>query len=106
MLACYNGHTDVVQLLLDHSDPNIDLNTRGDNGFTAFTIACYKGHKDVIQLLMDHSGINLNVRDNTGRTALMIASQRGHNDIVRLLEIKIIQLCLTRFYFRIVKLCM
>ena len=73
---------------LDHSDQNIDLNTRADNGGTAFILACYKGHKDVVQLLIDHSGIDLNVRDNTGRTALMIANQRGLQDIVHLLESK------------------
>ena len=48
MWACYYGHKDVVQLLLDHSEPSIDVNARGDKGLTAFIWACRNGHKDVV----------------------------------------------------------
>ena len=71
MFACSNGHTDVVQLLLDKSEINIDLNARDNDGRTAlrkidlnarnrwretaFIYACIHGHKDIVKLLVQHS---------------------------------------------------
>ena len=55
MIACENGHKDVVQLLLDNSERNIDFNARNNGGWTAFIIACTNGHKDVVKLLVLHS---------------------------------------------------
>ena len=69
MFACNNGHKDVVQLLLDHSD-RIDLNATDDRGFTAFLLACGCGHKDVVKLLLDHSDrIELNARNKACSSA-------------------------------------
>ena len=39
MDACTSGHKGVVQLLLDHSDPNIELNARSSSGKTVFMMA-------------------------------------------------------------------
>ena len=30
MIACLRGHKDIVKLLLEHLDPNIDLNARNN----------------------------------------------------------------------------
>ena len=70
MSACQEGHKDVVQLMLDHSNSNIDLNARDNKGGTAYLGACSEGHKDVVQLMLDHSNsnIDLNARDNEGGT--------------------------------------
>ena len=85
MWACYNGHKDVVQLLLDHSE-KIELNARSNNGNTAFTCACLNGHKDVVKLLLDNfERIDLNAINNSGRTALMAACQSGQKDVVKLI---------------------
>ena len=54
MEACLNGHKDVVQLLLDHSE-RVELNARDNIGNTAFIFACYGAKKNVIQLLVDNS---------------------------------------------------
>ena len=54
MWACWNGHKDVVKLLLDQYK-RIELNARDNDGGTAFMLACYKGHKDVVHLLLDFS---------------------------------------------------
>ena len=54
MVACGNGHKDVVQLLLA-TEKNIDLNARCNGGCTAFMDACAMGHKDVVKLLKEHS---------------------------------------------------
>ena len=112
MWACRNGHVDVVKLLLDHTDPIIELNERSNgpnernNGeetlkiglpppldlellsfkMTVFMFACEKGHKDVVQLLLHHSNrIDLNAVDSFEETAFMIACSNGHKDVVKLL---------------------
>ena len=55
MLACKNGRTNVVQLLLDNSEMNIDLNARDNDGWTAFIIACQFRQRNVVKLLVQHS---------------------------------------------------
>ena len=87
MIACKNGHKDVVKLLLDNSE-GIDLNikSRVVVKMTALMWACEYGHTDVVQSLLElsDSRIDLNATTDYGRTALMFASQRGHQDIVQL----------------------
>ena len=62
--ACYNGHKDVVKLLLDHSE-GIDLNTKDRWRKTAFMEACRNGHKDVVKLLLEYSKVvNTNIPEN------------------------------------------
>ena len=84
-MACFNGHKDVVQLLLKYI--RIELNARDNGGTTAFTWACKNGHKDVVKLLLDHSeGIELNARNYCrGWTAFKIACRYGQTDVVKLL---------------------
>ena len=50
--ACYCGRKHVVQLLLDHSDPNFDWNARNNDRLIVFILACFNGHIDVVQLLL------------------------------------------------------
>ena len=88
MLACYNGHKDVVKLLLDLNDSSIELNAKV-NVFncTALHLACMDGHKDVVQLLLDHSesNIELNAKDELGWTAFTLACCHGRKGVVKLL---------------------
>ena len=53
MSACYLGHKDVVQLLMDHS--GIDLNVRDNTGRTALMIASQRGDNDIVHLLKSKS---------------------------------------------------
>ena len=46
-----------VQLLLDNSEKDIDLNARTYEGRTAFMIACDIRNRDIVQLLVEHSKI-------------------------------------------------
>ena len=39
------------ELLLDRSDPSIDLNARNNCGETAHMIACRSGHQNIVQLI-------------------------------------------------------
>merc|ERR1712095_44367 len=48
--ACRNGETKVVQLLLEHCNPEeSELNIKYIYGLTAFMAACRYGHKDVVK---------------------------------------------------------
>ena len=87
MLACRNGHKDVVQLLLNNSERNIDVNARNQWEETSLMYACRYGYKDVVQLLLDNSekNIDMNARSNGGRTAFMFACSNGHKDVVQIL---------------------
>ena len=73
-----------VQLLVNCSDHNIELNTRDNNGRTAFMWACYYGHNDIVQLLLNCSdkNIELNTRDNNGWTAFQLACHQRYTYIV------------------------
>ena len=63
MMACAEGHKNVVQLLLDHSVNRIDVNARNDYGYTAFMYACAWEQIDVVEILLKYSEINF---DTTG----------------------------------------
>ena len=50
MVACQNGHTQIVELLLkEQVDPNVQLRKSGGN---AFIVACQNGHTQIVQLLL------------------------------------------------------
>ena len=50
-VACLNGHTDIVKLLLNHPGSKIiNWNARDTIGGTAFHVACFFGSKDIVQL--------------------------------------------------------
>ena len=72
-------------VLLDNTD--IELNSRDNDGETAFMLACRFGQKDVVQLLLDNGDrdIELNAKDYGGNTAFQIACFEGHKDVVELL---------------------
>ena len=80
-LACRDGKTEIVQLLITASkDFSIDLNARYIGGFTwgftAFHVACALGRTEIVQLLITSSkvlSINLNAKDAHGSTALHVA---------------------------------
>ena len=86
--ACKSGETKIVQLLLEHCNPEESgLNVEDEGGWTAFMWACGLGNKDVVQLLLDHSDPNivLNSKDDLEMTAFMWACQYGHKDVIKLL---------------------
>ena len=62
-------------MLIDNTNPNIELNTPDDYGRTPLMKACLYADKDVVQLLLNHcdKSIELNARDYQGKTALMHA---------------------------------
>jgi len=76
--ACYNGHADIAEYLLDVRCIDIDL---ADHfGRTALHYAARDGHLDVAQVLFRY-GATLDIQDNDGDTPADIATAAGHDDI-------------------------
>ena len=81
MIAAYNGHPDVVKLLLEHG---ADAELANDRGQTPLAAAAFKGDIDVINILLD-SGADVDGGVDGGRTALMTAAMFNRTEIVDLL---------------------
>ena len=86
MCAVFNGHKDVVRLLLGKgAQPNVrEGTTQGYTGCTPLHYAATFGHKEIAQMLLD-AGANINRTDKDGRTPLKCATEKGHQDVGQLL---------------------
>lgn len=85
MAALLEGHRDIIKMLLEH--PDIDVNVRDLQGFTALHSCVYRGDSvSLAQMLAMPSLSVLNSREGDGgETALMIAINEGHTECVRLI---------------------
>ncbi|XP_019857637.1 PREDICTED: ankyrin-1-like [Amphimedon queenslandica] len=81
MLACQNGHTQIVELLLkEQVDPNIQTNDQ----FTSLIIACSAqiDNIEIVRLLLQY-GADPNAKiDKTGTTPLLLAVNFGRSEIL------------------------
>lgn len=81
MRAAYNGHLEVVKLLLDKG---AKVNIQNEAGSTSLMKAAYNGHFEIVKLLID-KGASVNLKEKHGSTALIKSVARGHTKIVKLL---------------------
>ncbi|XP_041379074.1 ankyrin repeat domain-containing protein 39-like, partial [Gigantopelta aegis] len=79
--ASFNGHTDIVEVLVNH---NADINVVTTSGSTAVMLAAENRHHDVV-LILTQKGANLDLVNKSGWAALHYASYKGHTDIVEVL---------------------
>gem|GEM_PF-4737666 len=83
-LACHEGHSRCVELLLAHE--KIKINQVTPEGLTPLLLACFNGHADCVKLLLAHKDVDSNQCTATdGATPLFIACQKNHIDCVKLL---------------------
>jgi hypothetical protein len=81
-MAAYNGHSDVVTLLLEH-DAEVDC--RDDEGKTPLIHACTGPFAKAVEVLLD-AGAELNAKESTESfTPLMMAAGLGQTEVVELL---------------------
>ncbi len=77
-LACTNGNTAIVELLLEAgADPNTAL----PGGETALMTASRTGRLGPVKALLAR-GADVNAREHKGQTALMWAAAEGHVEVV------------------------
>jgi len=81
--AARNGHTQVVEYLLDHGAA---IDAKGVFGATALHWAAINGHRDVVELLVTR-GASLEIRDaRFNSTPEGWALEGGHIELAKLLE--------------------
>ncbi|WII73476.1 ankyrin repeat domain-containing protein [Bdellovibrio sp. 22V] len=80
MLAAYNGHSILVDLLLEYG---ADANSRDNSGSTILMGVSFKGHVEIARRLIAN-GAEIHAINNNGQTALMYAEAFGREEIVRL----------------------
>ena len=84
--AAYNGHTDILRLLIAH--PNFDKikDAKGAyNGYTAIHDAIWHGHTESTRVLME-AGADTGIVAYDGLTPLALAQKNGYQDIVDILQ--------------------
>eukprot|EP00005_Dracoamoeba_jomungandri_P009992 CAMPEP_0174262924 /NCGR_PEP_ID=MMETSP0439-20130205/16189_1 /TAXON_ID=0 /ORGANISM="Stereomyxa ramosa, Strain Chinc5" /LENGTH=1530 /DNA_ID=CAMNT_0015347969 /DNA_START=34 /DNA_END=4626 /DNA_ORIENTATION=- len=68
------GWTELMEVLLDHSD--VDINYQNSRGNTPLWIACAKKNIDAISCLLN-AGANPNIANNKGDVPLVVAAQNN-----------------------------
>jgi ankyrin repeat protein len=63
----------------------VDIDARGDLGYTALHHAVYQGHLDIVEFLLD-SGANAYLKTELGKTAFDLAMVTKRNDIHKALS--------------------
>ena len=79
--ACYDGHLEIVQYLVDNG---ADVEIANRHGHTCLMIACYKGHFNIAQYLVQRKA-DVNRKSVKGNTALHDCAESGSLDIMKLL---------------------
>ena len=81
-LAAYNGHRDVLVMLLSRF-PSIDL--ADDLGRSALYLASYSGRSDCVTLLLERGALVTNNSSKCGLTPVHCASSQGHTETLKIL---------------------
>ena len=79
--AAEGGHLDIMKLLLDRSAT--DMNSKDNQGQTAFFKAASQGHEEIVMLLLQQSNIDINAFSNDGFSPLLQAIYGKHDNITR-----------------------
>jgi hypothetical protein len=71
--ACYNGHVQVVNELVEH-EANIIV--KNNDGWTPLHVACYHGHEQVVNELLS-PGVEIRPNDSNGATSSRLGKRKS-----------------------------
>nr|XP_039257501.1 uncharacterized protein LOC120334115 isoform X1 [Styela clava] len=82
--ASLNGHSDIVQLLLD---VGASVNTKDKNGSRPLHLAAWNGKSEIVKILLTNGPnfASVNEQNADKETALHCAAQHGHRESVKIL---------------------
>lgn len=84
MMACQQGHVDVVKYLIEHA--RADVNARDTLGVTPLGFAASAGQTEVVKFLLSKRAIMINIQEYyNGMTPLVMAVLNNHTETARLL---------------------
>jgi ankyrin repeat protein len=81
MVACSEGHLEVVQILVENGAA---IDQTDSIGTTSLMVACSEGHLEVVQILVEN-GADIDQTDSIGTTSLMVACTTCRLEIVKFL---------------------
>jgi len=81
--AAYNGHEDVVKILLGRGE--IIPDKANKFGQTPLLDASRNGHEEVVKILLGREEVNSDKPDEGGRTPLSYAAGNGHEGVTKIL---------------------
>ena len=82
-LACKNGNSQIVKLLLAH--PLILPNAVNRLNQTPLHVACHYGQAEIVRLLLSDSTVEANLLDTSGKPPLAIAIEYDYVEIAKLM---------------------
>ena len=82
MLACIEGNRRVVESILQRED--VEVNTVGKDGVTAFGLACLQGDMAIVEMLLGRPEIDINTSTEDGITPFTVSVLKSHEQISRL----------------------
>jgi ankyrin repeat protein len=82
-IACREGHSDIIEFLLDTSPGCWDTVSR--NGRTPLHTAALHGKLETVRILLDRCGCKPDSVDSSGVTPLMDAAQGNHQEVAQCL---------------------
>jgi len=81
--AAYNGHEEVVKILLGRGEVIPDKGNK--LGQTPLLEAARNGHQEVVKILLGCEEVSPDKPDESGRTPLFYAAEKGHEGVTKIL---------------------
>jgi len=79
IMAAEEGRLKIVKSVLN--DPDIDINYKDDQGFTALMYAAEKGHKEVTKLLFEYDAKIESIKKKDSKDSVRVQNSLSSKDL-------------------------